>query len=600
MRLIVLYMAEAALEVVRCAQLALIAALQKEFSKSISPPPESLGWDLPTLRQFYVNDGAAATKNGKADNRTLQGAARASAQAKISSGSSRDEPPATLLIDAKAATEALLAKQFNGFSGVAPFDCGPRAGDKMELRYDEEGCVGSWYEVEVLQVKRPQAAAEEAGDEESASTSREPTALVMHLDGTKEYVGASRLRPSPPPAPASSVWLTKLAIGELLDLRYEGGWWEVQLQARTGKNTVFSREQTNDLKLSVLAFRYGKAHEVSPAQLRPWYQRDARGDWVYTLARTTRTAARWEAVCAKALSSALLRSSGYDDMPCGINGCPIINIRGIAHPGLCKPPIERSWKEGGEKRVREAPTVFEPEDPSAEPSAAAGHVRKKAKQGGRGKQQRVASDNNAATLQKLSDSEAGRMARARLAAAQSDDDDDDDDDGAVCSVCASGTWNEPGFNTQGDFIEGNWVLLCDTNGCERAYHTLCLDPPLSSVPSGSWHCPRCCGGINEIGNDGAEPIFGRIASAADSVLTVSAASQPLHELPFPTTAFSDNDEEDDEDDEDDECEIPLAAPRRTTLSTTLPCPTAALSAAARLLEVEQSVPDGRQVAEEVD
>eukprot|EP00051_Salpingoeca_urceolata_P003857 m.61163 g.61163 ORF g.61163 m.61163 type:complete len:484 (+) comp13187_c1_seq2:290-1741(+) len=33
------------------------------------------------------------------------------------------------------------------------------------------------------------------------------------------------------------------------------------------------------------------------------------------------------------------------------------------------------------------------------------------------------------------------------------------------------------------------LLLCDA--CGDAYHTECLDPPLSAVPVGYWHCPRC-------------------------------------------------------------------------------------------------------------
>lgn len=33
------------------------------------------------------------------------------------------------------------------------------------------------------------------------------------------------------------------------------------------------------------------------------------------------------------------------------------------------------------------------------------------------------------------------------------------------------------------------ILLCD--GCDCGFHLLCLDPPLSHVPAGEWHCPDC-------------------------------------------------------------------------------------------------------------
>ena len=34
-----------------------------------------------------------------------------------------------------------------------------------------------------------------------------------------------------------------------------------------------------------------------------------------------------------------------------------------------------------------------------------------------------------------------------------------------------------------------YLLLCD--GCNAAYHTFCLSPPLSIIPIGEWLCPSC-------------------------------------------------------------------------------------------------------------
>lgn len=33
------------------------------------------------------------------------------------------------------------------------------------------------------------------------------------------------------------------------------------------------------------------------------------------------------------------------------------------------------------------------------------------------------------------------------------------------------------------------MMLCD--GCEGAFHTGCLQPPLPRVPDGRWFCPPC-------------------------------------------------------------------------------------------------------------
>ena len=45
-----------------------------------------------------------------------------------------------------------------------------------------------------------------------------------------------------------------------------------------------------------------------------------------------------------------------------------------------------------------------------------------------------------------------------------------------CSVC-----------TRGDGEE--CMLLCD--GCDEAFHTYCLIPPLNDIPKGDWRCPKC-------------------------------------------------------------------------------------------------------------
>uniref|UniRef100_A0A8C7MLN3 Autoimmune regulator n=1 Tax=Oncorhynchus kisutch TaxID=8019 RepID=A0A8C7MLN3_ONCKI len=37
--------------------------------------------------------------------------------------------------------------------------------------------------------------------------------------------------------------------------------------------------------------------------------------------------------------------------------------------------------------------------------------------------------------------------------------------------------------------DGGELICCD--GCPRAYHLTCLDPPLTTIPSGTWRCQSC-------------------------------------------------------------------------------------------------------------
>jgi len=59
-----------------------------------------------------------------------------------------------------------------------------------------------------------------------------------------------------------------------------------------------------------------------------------------------------------------------------------------------------------------------------------------------------------------------------------DGDGDGNDADERCEVCSSGD-------------DGDLMLMCDSDGCGRAYHTFCITPPLAHVPEGDWFCPMC-------------------------------------------------------------------------------------------------------------
>ncbi|KAK0098849.1 hypothetical protein PV326_001415 [Microctonus aethiopoides] len=60
---------------------------------------------------------------------------------------------------------------------------------------------------------------------------------------------------------------------------------------------------------------------------------------------------------------------------------------------------------------------------------------------------------------------------------------DDDEHMEFCRVCK----------------DGGELLCCDS--CTSAYHTHCLNPPLSEIPDGDWKCPRCS----------CPPLMGKVA-----------------------------------------------------------------------------------------
>jgi len=62
----------------------------------------------------------------------------------------------------------------------------------------------------------------------------------------------------------------------------------------------------------------------------------------------------------------------------------------------------------------------------------------------------------------------------------------DQADQYFCEVCQGGDYDE-------------LMLLCD--GCDDAYHTYCLTPPLSEIPPGDWRCPRCLAEVTDCAND---------------------------------------------------------------------------------------------------
>nr|XP_020451277.1 autoimmune regulator [Monopterus albus] len=73
--------------------------------------------------------------------------------------------------------------------------------------------------------------------------------------------------------------------------------------------------------------------------------------------------------------------------------------------------------------------------------------------------------------------------------------------GASKSKAAKSTFHHKGETTTGLVHynddecavckDGGELICCD--GCPQAFHLTCLNPPLTSIPSGPWQCEGCCG-----------------------------------------------------------------------------------------------------------
>ncbi|XP_024084977.1 chromodomain-helicase-DNA-binding protein Mi-2 homolog isoform X4 [Cimex lectularius] len=91
--------------------------------------------------------------------------------------------------------------------------------------------------------------------------------------------------------------------------------------------------------------------------------------------------------------------------------------------------------------------------------------------------------------------------------------------------------SEGGYETDHqDYCEvcqqGGEIILCDT--CPRAYHLVCLDPELEDTPEGKWSCPHCEGeGIQEKEDD-VHQEFCRVCKDGGELLCCDSCPSAYH------------------------------------------------------------------------
>lgn len=87
-----------------------------------------------------------------------------------------------------------------------------------------------------------------------------------------------------------------------------------------------------------------------------------------------------------------------------------------------------------------------------------------------------------------------------------------------------------GYEEHQDYCEvcqqGGEIILCDT--CPRAYHLVCLEPELEETPEGKWSCPHCEGeGITEQDDDEHQE-FCRVCKDGGELLCCDSCPSAYH------------------------------------------------------------------------
>ena len=96
------------------------------------------------------------------------------------------------------------------------------------------------------------------------------------------------------------------------------------------------------------------------------------------------------------------------------------------------------------------------------------------------------------------------------------------------------------------------LLLCD--GCDKGFHTYCLQPPLKSIPKGDWFCSSC---IQERVKDGQVVIAQNDKNEEQVTVLSTTYIEELAKVQSEKRSLKekekdDDDEDDDDDEEDDE------------------------------------------------
>jgi chemotaxis protein histidine kinase CheA len=135
---------------------------------------------------------------------------------------------------------------------------------RVEVQQESDVHFGAWFEATVYGHKAPdklRVEYEELCEDDAEAED------VADLPGLKRDEIAKRVRPLPP-QPADGRWLGALSVGDLVQLSYIGGWWDVKVLE------VLPQPLFDEPQWIVKSVDFEAVHTVDAAVLRPHAQWD--------------------------------------------------------------------------------------------------------------------------------------------------------------------------------------------------------------------------------------------------------------------------------------------------------------------------------------
>ena len=331
------------------------------------------------------------------------------------------------------------------------------AGAQVEVEMREEGLFGSRYGATVVAVD-----------------GREATVRYTHLltgegesEALVEQVNAAALRPCPPRAIG---FASTLRRGSICELYHNDGWWQVRVAERHKRKPAVAGGKTPAARYEVYSETYGEIDATVPAsQLRPRFALLSGSEWL-ALAPVGQKCGLTEAemVVGEEEEEVTEEEMAAEKAAAEAKRDAARTERLAAQEARAKAQAKAKAERQAAKERLAAARQAKRAAAAAEKQAAQEERMKRAaeKRRAQGKRQKTGASPAEA------EAEAGAEAEA------------------ACHVCARSS-SRKRREIARTWIEGNWLLLCDGDGCNKAYHTLCLRPKLDAVPEGDWLCPTC-------------------------------------------------------------------------------------------------------------